>query len=129
MSNSISVKKELNVLIIDDNEQITKMISMFLKFNKHKCTVINDSRFGQELLLKDEYDVILLDLAMPEIDGYEILEKINSDRIVSKIIVLTASNITKENQKRFKVLGIRRILQKPIDMDALLENMMSITSN
>jgi len=129
MSNSISAKKELNVLIIDDNEQITKMISMFLKFNNHKCTVVNEGKFGHELLLKDEFDVILLDLAMPDIDGYEILEKINSHTIISKIIVLTASNITKENQKKFKALGIRTILQKPIDIDALLENMIAITSN
>lgn len=128
MSNSISAKKELNVLIIDDNEQITKMISMFLKFNNHKCTIVNEGKFGHELLLKDEFDVILLDLAMPEIDGYEILEKISSHIIISKIIVLTASNITKENLRKFKELGISSILQKPIDIDVLLEKMISITS-
>ena len=121
MSKSLSMKKELNILVIDDNEQITKMISTFLKFNNHKCTIANDGKYGQELLQKDDFDVIILDLAMPDIDGYEILEQTESQKILSKIIILTASNITKENSKKFKKIGVETVLLKPVDMDTLLE--------
>lgn len=127
MSDSLSVKKELTVLIIDDNEQITKMISTFLRLNNHKCIIANDGKYGLDTLQKERFDVILLDLAMPELDGYEILEKIKSPDKLSKIIILTASNITKENQKKFKEIGITTILQKPVDIDVILEKIMTIS--
>ncbi|MCV0372594.1 MAG: response regulator [Nitrosarchaeum sp.] len=127
MSDSLSVKKELAVLIIDDNEQITKMISTFLRLNNHKCIIANDGKYGLDTLQKERFDVILLDLAMPELDGYEILEKIKSPDKLSRIIILTASNITKENQKKFKEIGITTILQKPVDIDVLLEKITTIS--
>jgi len=40
----------LNVLIIDDNEQITKMISSFLDLSNHNCTIVNDGKDGLELI-------------------------------------------------------------------------------
>lgn len=127
MSDSLSVKKELTVLIIDDNEQITKMISTFLRLNNHKCIIANDGKYGLDTLQKERFDVILLDLAMPELDGYEILEKIKSPDKLSRIIILTASNITKENQKKFKEIGITTILQKPVDIDVILEKITTIS--
>ncbi|MFB5615329.1 MAG: response regulator, partial [Candidatus Nitrosomaritimum yanchengensis] len=65
--------RPLEVLIIDDNEQITKMISSFLDMSNHECTVVNDGKEGLELVKTNQYDSIVLDLAMPEFDGYEIL--------------------------------------------------------
>ncbi len=127
MSDSLSVKKDLTVLIIDDNEQITKMISTFLRLNNHKCIIANDGKYGLDTLQKERFDVILLDLAMPELDGYEILEKIKSPDKLSRIIILTASNITKENQKKFKEIGITTILQKPVDIDVILEKITTIS--
>ena len=107
--------------MIDDNEQITKMISTFLKLSNHKCSIANDGEVGLELLQKNNFDVILLDLAMPDVDGYEILEKIKNTDMPSKVIVLTASNVTKENLKKFKEMGVFSKLQKPVDIDTLLE--------
>ncbi|PIW32766.1 MAG: response regulator [Nitrosopumilales archaeon CG15_BIG_FIL_POST_REV_8_21_14_020_37_12] len=127
MSDLTFIKKELTVLIIDDNEQITKMISTFLRLNNHKCIIANDGEYGLEILQKEQFNVILLDLAMPELDGYEILEKIRSSDKISKIIILTASNITKENQQKFKEIGIKTILQKPVDIDVLLEKITTIS--
>ncbi len=43
-------ESRLNVLIIDDNEQITKMISSFLDMSNHDCTVVNDGKEGLELI-------------------------------------------------------------------------------
>ena len=129
MSKSIGLEKNLEILIIDDNEQITKMISTFLKLNNHQCTVANDGTYGLDLLNNKNFDVILLDLAMPELDGYEILEKIKDQEILSKIIVLTASNITKENQKIFEKIGTKLVLQKPVDIDTLLEKIKEISNS
>lgn len=127
MSKTISIKNKLNVLIIDDNEQITKMLSTFLKLSHCQCSIANDGQYGLELLQNNDFDVTILDLAMPDVDGYEILDKLTNSNILSKIIILTASNITNENMARVKKKGISVILQKPIDIDVLLEKILSIS--
>ena len=127
MSNTISQPNDqdesrLNVLIIDDNEQITKMISSFLDMSNHDCTVVNEGKEGLELIKTKKYDSIILDLAMPEFDGYEILETLQKEdpSQLSKIIILTASTVPIETVRKFKELGVSSCLQKPVDIDQLL---------
>ncbi len=119
----------LNVLIIDDNEQITKMISSFLDLSNHDCTIVNDGKDGLELIKTKQYDSIVLDLAMPEFDGYEILDTLKNEDSsqISKIIILTASSIPLETVKKFKELGVSSCLQKPVDIDQLLSKITSVT--
>jgi len=119
----------LNVLIIDDNEQITKMISSFLDLSNHDCTIVNDGKDGLEQIKTKQYDSIVLDLAMPEFDGYEILDTLKNEdpSQISKIIILTASSIPLETVKKFKELGVSSCLQKPVDIDQLLSKITSVT--
>ncbi|MBA4453147.1 MAG: response regulator transcription factor [Nitrosopumilaceae archaeon] len=120
--------KPLEVLIIDDNEQITKMISSFLDMSNHECTVVNDGKEGLELIKTNQFDSIILDLAMPEFDGYEILNTLSKEDPdqLSKVIILTASSIPIETVKKFKELGISSCLQKPVDIDQLLSKITSV---
>ncbi|NIP61363.1 MAG: response regulator [Nitrosopumilaceae archaeon] len=128
MSKSIIAKQELKVLIIDDNEQITKMIATFLSLSGHQCTVCNDGKESIEVINNNEFNVILLDLAMPDFDGYDVLEKI-PEKLRSKIIILTASNLSKINLNKIKNMGVNKILQKPVDIDKLLEKITLTASN
>ena len=123
-------ESRLNVLIIDDNEQITKMISSFLDMSNHDCTIVNDGKEGIELIKTKQYDSIVLDLAMPEFDGYEILDTLQKEdpSQLSKIIILTASNVPIETVRRFKELGISSCLQKPVDIDQLLLKITEVTN-
>ena len=116
------VERPLSILIIDDNEQITKMISSFLDMSNHECTVVNEGKEGLELIKTKQFDSIILDLAMPEFDGYAILESLKKEdpSLLQKIIILTASNIPIETLRQFKDLGIASCLQKPVDIDQLL---------
>ena len=133
MSNTMSTsdnqdESRLNVLIIDDNEQITKMVSSFLDMSNHDCTIVNDGKDGLELIKTNKYDSIVLDLAMPEFDGYEILDTLKNEdpSQISKIIILTASSISLETVKKFKELGVSSCLQKPVDIDQLLSKITAV---
>jgi len=135
MSDTVSQSNDqdesrLNVLIIDDNEQITKMISSFLDMSNHDCTVVNEGKEGLELIKTKQYDSIVLDLAMPEFDGYEILETLQSEdpSQLRKIIILTASTVAIETVRKFKELGVSACLQKPVDIDQLLSRITDATS-
>ncbi len=122
-------ESRLNVLIIDDNDQITKMISSFLDLSNHDCTIVNDGKDGLELIKTKKYDSIVLDLAMPEFDGYEILDTLKNEdpSQIPKIIILTASSVSLETVKKFKELGVSSCLQKPVDIDQLLLRITSVT--
>ncbi len=135
MSNTYSQPNDqdesrLNVLIIDDNEQITKMISSFLDMSNHDCTVVNEGKEGLELIKTKQYDSIVLDLAMPEFDGYEILETLQKEdpSQLSKIIILTASSVPIETVRKFKEIGISSCLQKPVNIDQLLLKITEVTN-
>ena len=129
MSNSNKVEskqreemKSLNVLIIDDNEQITKMLTTFLELKEHKCTIANDGKEGLVIIKEDRHDVILLDLAMPEFDGFAVIKDLEENNMLKdhKIIVFTASTITEEELAELVNRGVSSYILKPIDIDILL---------
>ncbi|MEX0863046.1 response regulator [Nitrosopumilus sp.] len=114
--------KSLEILIIDDNEQITKMLTTFLELKEHKCTVANDGKEGLALVKENRHDVVLLDLAMPEFDGYSVIKDLEENDMLKnhKIIVFTASTITQEELDDLVKRGVTSYILKPIDIDVLL---------
>ena len=114
--------KSLEILIVDDNEQITKMLTTFLELKEHKCTVANDGKEGLSLIKEKKHDVVLLDLAMPEFDGYSVIKDLEENNMLKdqKIIVFTASTITQEELDELVDRGAHSYILKPIDIDILL---------
>lgn len=114
--------KSLEILIIDDNEQITKMLTTFLELKEHKCTVANDGKEGLAIVKENRHDVVLLDLAMPEFDGYSVIKDLEENNLLKnhKIIVFTASTITQEELDDLVKRGVTAYILKPIDIDVLL---------
>ena len=114
--------KSLEILIIDDNEQITKMLTTFLELKEHKCTVANDGKEGLSIIKENRHDVVLLDLAMPEFDGYSVIKDLEENGLIKdqKIIVFTASTITQEELDELVDRGASSYILKPIDIDILL---------
>lgn len=120
--------KKMKILIVDDNEQITKMLSTFLELKEHQCTIANDGNEGLKQIKANNYDVILLDLAMPEFDGYSVIKNLEeSDTLKDhKIIVFTASTITQDELEDLVKRGVTAYLLKPIDIDLLHSKLVEI---
>ena len=114
--------KSLEILVIDDNEQITKMLTTFLELKEHKCTVANDGKEGLMLIKESRHDVVLLDLAMPEFDGFSVIKDLEENNMLKdhKVIVFTASTITEEDLDELVNRGVASYILKPIDIDLLL---------
>jgi len=117
--------KSLEILIIDDNEQITKMLTTFLELKEHKCTIANDGKEGLNIIKENRHDVILLDLAMPEFDGYSVIQDLEESNSLKdhKIIVFTASTITQDELDQLVTRGVTSYILKPIDIDILLSKL------
>jgi len=134
MIKSNKLKEEttsLKILIVDDNEQITKMLTTFLELKQHICTVANDGKEGLELIKENNSDVILLDLAMPEFDGYAVINDLEDNNLLKdrKIIVFTASTITQEELDKLVDRGVKSYILKPIDIDTLLSKIIETANS
>ncbi len=112
----------MKILIIEDNSSISSMLVKYLNKKNFDAMDTGDARNGLELIQKNNFDVVILDLNMPKFSGWDFLKKINSDGLAlkSKIIVLTASVITSEQEMELEQLGINLLLKKPIDPDDLI---------
>ena len=109
----------MKILLVEDNEQLNKALSTLLKRNSY----LVDSAFdGEEALiyLKDyQYDVVVLDIMLPKIDGLEVLRRARRDNIQTPIILLTAKS-TVEDKITGLDLGADDYLPKPFNTEELL---------
>jgi len=115
----------MKILIIDDNKDITKMFSKYMTIKGHSCSVVNDGRSGLNLIDNKTFDVVILDLAMPEFSGSDVIDALcESGKIKNQnIVTLTASSISYDNELNLKSKGVHSCLKKPIDPDVLLDHL------
>ena len=113
----------MNVLLIEDNETLSRMMSKYFRIKKIDCTVLNDGTEGLEQILEKKHDIVLLDLAMPDISGYDIIESLEKKDMLKdiKIIVLTASSLSDQELNELVEKGVRACLRKPVEMNKLLK--------
>ncbi|MFB5597927.1 MAG: two-component system response regulator [Nitrosopumilaceae archaeon] len=111
----------MKILQIDDNKDITDVVSKILKLKNHNFTSINDGKKGLKSIQENEYDLIFLDLAMPHYSGYDLLSDLNKDGYSkNNIVIVTAIALSKEEEDKLRNFGITSILQKPININSLL---------
>jgi two-component system OmpR family response regulator len=116
----------MRVLVIDDNKEITDMLSFYLEsLDGYECEVSNDGKEGLQAIKSENFDVVILDLAMPEFSGVDIINSLGKDNLLEKnrIIVLTASSLNDEDTDNLVRDGIRAVLKKPISVDELTKAM------
>jgi len=110
------------ILFIDDNLEITSLISKFLRLKNYDVTVINDSKTGSHHILNQKYDAIILDISMPGISGFDIIDSLVKQGKIKdhKIILLTAVELSKRDINELIELGVYSCLLKPVEMNSLI---------
>ena len=111
----------MKLLLIEDNDNISGMIAQYLTLKGHDCMVSNNGKDGLNQILAKNYDVTLLDLAMPEFSGYDVIESLEVTGKLKerKLIVLTASSITEGKIRELEKRGIYSCLRKPVQLNEL----------
>ena len=118
-----------SVLVVDDNEMNRDMLCSLLEANGHKASVAENGRLGLELIKEKPYDLVLLDVMMPEMNGYQVLEHMKSDSSLRDIPVIVLSALDEIGSAvRCIELGAEDYLPKPFEptllrarIDACLE--------
>lgn len=107
----------MKVLIVEDDEAIANLIKINLAAAGYDCTCAFDGKEGADCIEKENFDLILLDIMLPGIDGYELLEYVKP--IGTPIIFLTAKGRVEERIKGLK-LGADDYIVKPFQVGELL---------
>ena len=87
----------IHVLIVEDEKPISSLIRMSLTKEGYRCTCAYDGAEAADLLEKNQYDLILLDVMLPEVDGFELMEYIRPLEI--PVIFLTAKSAVADRVK------------------------------
>jgi DNA-binding response OmpR family regulator len=109
----------MNVLLIEDEEKVASFISKGLEEEGYSVEVAYNGRTGLELLREQSYDIILLDLMIPEIDGLEVLRNARAWGIDTPVLIITAKT-SKEDVIKGLDTGSDDYLTKPFSFDELL---------
>ena len=122
----------MNILAIDDNEDILSLLETVLTSKGHDFTQALNGKDGVKLIEEQNFDAILLDLAMPEFSGIDVIKSLEkNDRIKNqKIIIFTASSATdKEVDALLKHDGVRLCIRKPVDIDILINKVEEVVKS
>ncbi len=113
----------MKILGIDDNKDLLNLSEISLRSGGHEYTGIDNGKDGLQAIKDEKFDIVLLDLSMPEFSGQDVIDALVKDGIMNKqkVVIFTATSPTKEMCDQFLEKGVHSILKKPYEPDILLD--------
>jgi two-component system cell cycle response regulator len=102
------------VLIVDDNESFRRLNAEFIKMDGHEVLTARNGRETLDLVRREHPDILLLDIMMPGIDGYEICRKIKSDKSTQDTTVVMVTALPPNERFKSFQAGADEHITKPI---------------
>ena len=117
------------VLIIEDNEDNLSLIRLLLERAEYEVLAATDGIIGLEIAGKERPEIILLDLAMPEMDGWEVAQELKANILTQDIpiIVITAHALPKDRERAFEA-GCDAFIVKPFSVAKLIDEIEKLTN-
>ena len=108
----------MRILVVDDDEILVDVLKRSLSSQRHVVDIAEDGQMGWEYVQTGEYELVLLDVNMPGLDGVSLCEKMRSEGYVTPILLMTAKNASQD-----RILGLDAgaddYLTKPLDLGEL----------
>ena len=108
------------VLLVDDEEEFVDTLAERMRSRGMEVATSNSGGDALDLVDRDAYDVVVLDLQMPGMDGIEVLERIKQRRPDIQVVLLTGHATVEKGVEAMK-LGALEFLEKPVDLSTLSE--------
>jgi DNA-binding response OmpR family regulator len=109
----------MRILIVEDEKQLARQIAAALTEAGHDSAVVHDGETALSQAAQTSFDLIILDLGLPQMDGLEVLRRLRSRHITSRVLILTARGDVKDRVSGLQ-LGADDYLAKPFAMQELL---------
>lgn len=109
------------ILVIEDNEQNLYLVRFILEKNNYEVISASDGKTGIEMAFNLKPDLILLDIQLPEMDGYSIASKIRENPSFSKMPIVAITSYAMPGDKEKAIAsGCNGYIEKPIDPDTFM---------
>jgi two-component system, OmpR family, response regulator len=115
----------MQILIVEDEKKMAAVLKKGLEAENHRVTLAYDGRTGLELAATSKFDVVVLDLMLPEIDGFEVARRLRNERNQTPILMLTARDAVPDIVKGLDV-GADDYLTKPFSFEVFLARLRSV---
>lgn len=113
----------IKILIVEDQASIRELIAINLSRMRYDCAVAHNGKIATDLIEKNTYDLILLDIMLPEIDGYELIKYI--EPTATPVIFITAKGSLKDRVKGLH-MGADDYIVKPFETEELIARVESV---
>ncbi len=111
----------LKVLIIDDEDSLRKIVAHAFSDRGHTVVTADNGSDGLQMATKERPDIVILDLIMPGLNGFEVCRRIREDSALDRtVVIITSAKSYKPDIDKAKELGADAFVVKPADVDDLL---------
>ena len=119
------------ILAVDDEPDLTMICSLALQYHGFKVDTFNDSQEALSNFKPDYYDLVILDIKMPKMGGFELYDELKKKDSDAKICFLTASELYYKEfrKKEYHALDKNLFIRKPIDNEDLLKEVNRIMTS
>ncbi|MGX9291219.1 response regulator transcription factor [Bacillus sp. A015] len=107
------------ILVIEDEKKIARVLSLELEYEGYEVTVKDTGMNGLQALEEDSFDLVLLDVMLPELSGLEVLRRVRKTNAATPIILITARGSVPDKVSGLD-LGANDYITKPFDIEELL---------
>lgn len=113
--------KQKRVLVIDDDLPLRGMLAAALRQHGFQVLLAGDGAEGQRALTIHNPDIVLLDLAMPDVNGWDFLQRLQETGHLGKIPIIVVSAHLRVDPQAILQMGVKAILPKPFNLPDLLD--------
>ena len=107
------------ILVVEDNKNLRKLMTTYLKRNSYETLEAEDGNQALEVMDKNHVDLIVSDVMMPNMDGYELTKELREAGFMIPILMVTAKETINDKREGF-LSGVDDYMVKPVDMDELV---------
>lgn len=109
------------ILIVEDNELNMKLFFDILKYQNYEPIKATDGTEGYEKIKSEKFDLVILDIQLPKITGFQILEKLKEEQIELPPIIIASACAMDEDKRKACLLGVNDYITKPIDINNFIK--------
>lgn len=115
----------MNILVIEDDPSVRTLVKAVLEHNGNTVTTAENATDGEKSAVENDHDMIILDLGLPDGNGYEVCKNIRDKNIATPVLILSGEQETDVKVKMLKV-GADDYLTKPFNTEELIARMDAI---
>ena len=125
---SILFKPAFKILIVEDNELNMKLFFDILTYQKYEVEKAYDGIEAYEKIKNNNYDLMILDIQLPKMDGFTLLKKIKAENLSSPRTIITSACAMDSDKQKAKEFNINDYITKPIDINNFINIVKSYLS-